>query len=369
MDLSYSYQNLVRDLSDVINAVIQSEPTLISLVGTGGPPATQITHEWLEDVIQAERDTLQAAILAADTSITVANGGRFATDMVLAFEGYDERMKVTGISGNTLTVARGYGGTTAVDMAAGTEVIIVSRPRPEGTDPGDDPTREPGTEYNYTEIFDSTAKVSRTAQNVRIYGIDNALDYQVQHHSRLITRRMNNALIYGVRVQRTSSENGSMGGVLQFVGQSGGNVVDAAGNALTSTMLNDAIEEIVKSGGRPNVLLANTNQARKISAFNVANLQIERGDTSAGNVVYRFVNDLPMGIITTIVVDPNFPKNKLAILDTSRIRLVPLKGRALQDMDATPRGADYVARRLLGEYTCEIKNAKEAHGLIENLAL
>ncbi len=370
MDRSYDYQNLVRDLSDVLNTVIQQEPTLISLVQTGGEPATNTKHEWLEDVLAPERDALAAAVSdGSTTSMTVNTGDKFAPGMVIAFEGYDELCLVSSISGNTLTVQRGYGGSSAGAIANGTEVLIVSRPRPEGTDPGDDKGRQPATEYNYTEIFDATAKVSRTAQVVRQYGIENALDYQVQNHARIIARRMNNALIYGRRVARTASVNGSMGGVLQFVGASGGNVMDAAGQDLTATILNDAIEQVVRDGGRPNILIANTNQARKISGFNASNLQVQREDQAAGNVVYRFVNDLPMGVITQIVVDMNFPKNKIGILDTTRIRLVPLKNSALSDEDATPKGADYFARRILGEYTAEIKNAKEAHGLITNLAV
>ena len=111
---------------------------------------------------------------------------------------------------------------------------------------------------------------------MRLYGIDDTLDYQVQNGARNIARRMNNALIYGVRVERSASENGSMGGILQFVGQPGGNVVDAGGAAISSDMLNNAIEEIIRDGGMSNVLIANTNQAKRISAFNVANLQIER---------------------------------------------------------------------------------------------
>ena len=368
-DLSYSYQNIKRDLSDAISLVSQAEPTLISLVTVGGEPARATKHEWLEDVLEPEGDTLSAAVDASATSLSVADGTKFVEGMVLAFEGYDEIMKVTAVSGNTLTVVRGYGGTTPEAMAAGTEIKIVSRPRPEATDPGDDRTREPGVEWNQTEIFDYTVKVSKTAQAIKIYGIDNLINYQVNNALKILSRRMNNALIYGRRVQRAANEPGSMGGILQFVGQAGGNVFDAAGASLTSELLNDAIEEIVRKGGRPNVLLANTVQARKISAFNVANLQIERSDTTAGNVVYRFVNDLPMGIITTIVVDINFPKGKLAILDTSRIRVCPLEGRGMSDEDATPPGADYIGRRVLGEYTAEIKNAKEAHGLITNLAV
>ncbi|CAK0766069.1 Phage protein [Gammaproteobacteria bacterium] len=369
MDKSYSYQNTPRDLSVVLDTIVAADPSLISIVGRNGL-AHNTKHEWLQDKLSPETDALAAAVAANDaTSLTVVNGAAFSAGMVIAFEGYDEVMRVSAVSTNTLTVSRGYGGTTALAaIANGTEIKIISRPRAEGTSAGDDPGRQPTSDYNYTEIFDYTASLSKTANAVGSLGIDNLLDYQVANGSRMITRRMNNALIYGRRVERSANADGSMGGILQFVGGTTGVAVDGNAADLTAAMVNGAIESIVRRGGRPNTILCNTNQARKISGFN-NNLQVQRADQTTGNAVYQFLNDLPMGVISRIVVDINFPKKKLAILDSTRIDLIPLKGRALNDVDATPAGADYVARRLLGEYTAEIKNGDSAHGMINNLKL
>lgn len=287
MNSSYEHQNKVRDLSDVLSLVIQAEPTIISLLQTGGEPAAQERHEWQD---------------------------------------------------------------LSTGTVEGLGVVFNSK-----------------TERNHTEIFDYTAKVSRTAQAVRTYGIADALDYQVQNGARIIARRMNNALIYGRRVERGDYENGTMGGLLEFLGADGGNQVDNAGGALSSAVLNDAIEQVFRRGGRPTAIACNTNQARQIDGFNTSNLQVERADTLAGQMVYRFERFKPMGMISHIVVDINFPRDKVAILDPNLMRIVPLKGRALNDSDITSPGSDYFSRRMLGEYTLEIKNAKKAHGIIVGL--
>lgn len=369
---SYDLKEVKRDLTDIVTTIMQQQPTLISLIPHAAPPqyARSSKHGWLEDVMSAEVDVLTADATADATTLSVADGTKFRVGMVLVFEGHDEMVKVTGISGNTLTVVRGYAGTTAEALSSGTEVKIVARPQNEGTLPGDDTSAKlPGVEWNQTQIFDYTAKVTRTALNTSHYGIDNLITYKVKEGLQIITRRMNNACIYGRRVQREEgSEPGMMGGILYFLKQDGGNVVNAAGADLSQKLLNDAIEKIALDGGTPNVLVCNTTQARKISAFNVNNIIVQREDQTAGNFVARFVSDLPAGIITTIVVDTNFPKDKIAILDTSRLKLVPLAGSTLSDFDATPPGADFIARRILGEYTLEVKNAKQAHGLIEGLA-
>ncbi|MEA3273877.1 MAG: DUF5309 family protein [Pseudomonadota bacterium] len=367
MDHSYSYAQVKRDLADALSIVMQSEPSLLGLINHDGA-AGATKHEWMDDKLVAETDALNGAVLVGANTFVVDGGAKFLADMVLAADGYDEVVRVSAVSGDDLTVVRGYGGTTAVAIADNTVIRIVSRPRPEATEKGDDPGREPTPFWNQREIFDFTARVSKTAQAVGLYGIDDAVDFKVQHGLQVLARRFNLAMIYGVRVQRDASDNGSLGGFHDQIRRAAGVIVDAAAAAISDTILNNAIESIVGLGGRPNALWCNTNQARKISAFDSTNLQVVREDQRTGRAVYEFVSDLPMGIIPRIVVDQNYPKTKLGVVDTTRLRWMPLNARGLSDEDATPPGADYVARRMLGEYRFEVHNADSAHALIENLS-
>ena len=373
MDYSYSYQNTVRDLSDEFAAIVQAAPVLLSLISFG-TPATNTKHEWLEDVLAPAQDVTTAttpASGAGDTTIAVATGSKFAAGQILAVDGSDELIKVASVAGNSLTVERGYGSSTPEAIASGAIVRIVARPKLQGTDPGDDKTQEPSVEFNYTQIIDRTAKISKTAQAVKMYGIDDALNYQVQVQLDQAMRELNTSIIYGRKVAPSAGVPSMMGGLLQFLSQSGGNVTDAASAAITDVILNNAIEQIAIDGGKPVTLLCNTNQARKITGLNrsASNYTVTQDSKQVGNVVYQFVNDLPMGMVQSIVVDINMPKDTIAILDPSRLKLVPLQGRAFQDEDARLPGADYWARRVLGEYTLEVKNAKLAHGIVKNLAV
>lgn len=371
MKYSYDFQNLVRDLSNEFDAIRRSAPVFISLLGLGAP-ATHTKHEWLEDKLQAQTDAINNGLGygTSDTSIVVDDGTKFAAGMIVAIDGSDEVMKVTAVSTNTLTVTRGFGGSTAEAIVDNAVVRIIANPKLQGTDPGDDSQQEPSVEYNYTQILDRTAKVSRTGEAVKKYGIGSALDYQVAVHMDQLMRDLNNSAIYGRRVAPAASTPGVMGGILQYLNGSGGNASSAAGAALSATLLNNAIESAWSDGGRPTVLLCNTYQARKITQLNssTSNYTVMQDSKVAGNQVIKFVSDLPGGVITDIVVDPNFPTDAVAILDVSRIKLVPLDGGAFKDGDARIPGGDYFARRILGEYTLEIKNALHAHALIKNLA-
>ena len=156
-----------------------------------------------------------------------------------------------------------------------------------------------------------------------------------------------------------------MGGILQFVT----NKINAAGQALSQKIINDGIETIFSNGGAPTALVCNTNQARRIAAFYANQLLVLRGDETSGSSVQRFQSDLPSGVITTIVVEPNFPRTKVGILDMNKIYLEFMQGRGLMEKDATLPAADAISRRLLCEATLEVLNGDAAHALIENLAV
>ena len=370
---TYSFQNLRRDLSEVFSTIVASSPTFLSKVPIVGL-SRHFKHEWVEDVIQPTEDALDGAITNAQLTITVDDGSKFRIGMILGFVGYDEQMKVTDIDGEDLTVTRGYGATTPEAMDDTTVIRILYIPAAEGSEPGDDAWEEPGVEHNYSQIFTRTIRVSNTARSSRHLVFEDLIDRGVRDGLIQLEMELNHAAIFGRRYADITDPSipRTMGGAIYFVDVAGGNVKDAATAELTPDMMNDLLEQIAKRGGQPNLILTGTKQARKISSFNLTSgsapiVRTRLSDTRTGSAVYEFVGDLPLGMIETIIVDVNFPDEKVMFLDTRRLALVPLENRALTDFDATPTGADFTARRILGEYALEVRNAKQAHGIIKNV--
>lgn len=369
-DVSYtSALNPKRDLGDEFAMIVAAQPTLLSIVQFGGG-AVSNKHEWLEYVLSANTDTLSAAVTSTgQATITPTTMSKFAVGQILAFEGADEIMQVASLGTTTVAVTRGYGSSDPdATIANGSIVRIVATPLAENSAAGDDPGANLVAEYNYTQIFARTAVVSGTAENAAQYGIDSLVRFRINEHLISLARELNNAVIYGRRLARDVSNNGSMGGILEYLTQAGGNSLDAAGATLSQTLLNNLLEDIVEDGGDPDAIICNTVQARKITALNASPIQVERADTTAGFRVLRFVGDLPVGNVQRIVVDVNFPKDKVAFLDTSQIKVVPFANRVFKSFDATTPGTDGVAERVIGEYTAEIRNARYAHGVYGNLS-
>jgi hypothetical protein len=375
--LSYDYQNTVRDLSDAFMQVIEQSPVLKEMVRVSGV-ATNTKHEWLEDVVSQMERSIKAgnnyAIGAGVIELT-SNVGVKVND-ILEFELTTGVMgtlkaKVTNVNANTETISiTVYGGSVDQNMLAGSKVFLLSRPKNEATNADPDNGYEPTVEYNYTQIFDRTALESLTSVNVKKYGIGDALNYQVQRQLLDIGYEMARTMLRSPRVQRASGENGTMGGIMWFLQNGTGNSVDANSNPITPTILNNAFEVAAQNGAMGiTTILCNPVQARKISAFNTSgnNPVIQRTDTTTGSYVTTFISD--QGNVVNIVADRNFDKDKIALLDMSKIALVPLQNRQMQDKDATQVGADYIARRIIGEYTLEVKNADNCHAYIYGLTV
>jgi hypothetical protein len=61
----------------------------------------------------------------------------------------------------------------------------------------------------------------------------------------------------------------------------------------------------------------------------------------------------------SILADPDMPDTEAWVMDSAGFALSSLKGRAITDEDATPKGFDGIKRMALGELTLEFKNARQ----------
>jgi hypothetical protein len=377
---SYEYQNGVRSVVEIFDQLRASFPTLISLVPTG-TDCTATKCEWLEDSLSPVATTIASFDTDGDgTGINLTSTAGMRAGAILRFTtvadvSRTELVQITSVDSATdLTVVRDYGSTTGVTLVVGDKVYLTSSPLNEKTTASSQAGQEPDMAYNYTQIFERVADISRTAQAINIYGLGNALDYQVQVKLTEIMREMNAALLHGVRVARSSSAQGTAGGLLSYMAS--GNI-ETTGGVISSTILNNMLEAIFDDGGFSNnyAIVCAENQARKISALNTSgsNPMVTKveSDRNLGGYISQFTGDLPVmnGFNAKIVVDPNMLKDQVAIVDLNKVEIAWLASSRLNDVDSTPPGADYFSRRILGEATFRIKNGTKAHAKATGLTV
>ncbi|MFZ4454328.1 SU10 major capsid protein [Salibacterium aidingense] len=365
---SYDFQDQVRDLAEGISLIVGDQPSLLSLIGFSTEPVTQTKFEWMSDNLNSNIATADASATDSDTTITLAEGDGDKFRVHALVVNGDEYMQVTAIDGDEITVTRGFDGTTAESIDAGGEIRIVARPQTEAAGPGSDESHDRLVDHNYTQIFERYAAVSGTQQSVRTYNVSNELNYQVQLRLAEMTREMNDALIYGRRIEGGRNTPRMTGGLLPFSNIKNSAKENLDGGEIAAGDLNSLMEKMYQRGGNANTILTNTAGARQISKLNQDKIRIERQDTTTGNYVASFVGDLVGGEVATIVVDKNMPKDKVVVFDRNILTMHPLSGRSVWDEDATTPGADYVSRQIRGEYGVKIMNANEKVGVLENVS-
>jgi hypothetical protein len=366
---------LAEDVSDLIGIISPYETPLLDALGDPMREAKSTHHEWLEDELLPNKDAIDDDSFtdpAADTDFVVEHGSRFRVGDQIQVEGSEELMLVTAINGNTLTVVRGYAGTTAENLADNQVINILGNASLEGAD-------KPGARFtnrarcgNYTQIFTATVEVSGTDMAASQLGLADEMDYQKQERLRELIRDLENTVINGG--QPTSSPEGTgsvrrtMNGIVQHLSTNAFHTGDSGfptGDELDEAKINYVLRQIWEnSNGNVNLIVVGGVQKRKINSFTSGSRTFGPSDTTFTDMVSIYESDFGVcRIITTRWV----PQDAVLFLDSSRIDALPLAGRSFH-FKSLASGGDYECGELIGEYTVELKN-EAAHGLIRDLAV
>ncbi|MGF9711630.1 SU10 major capsid protein [Paenibacillus naphthalenovorans] len=356
--------DLIGKKLSVVDEILLLNPhqtPLINLLGFSDA-VTQINHQWFEDEIFGDESSVVGAKLATDTSVVVANAEPFRVGHVIKIG--DELLYVSAINAGTktLTITRGYAGTTAAAIADGAKVEVQFVEGTEGADARAARYKARTSASNYTQIFDDSIEVTGTAEAVTQYGISDLYEYEKQKKQIELALSLEKALINGIAYQ--SGNVRQMRGIRSFIQT---NVIDAAGAAVDGNRLNDALQLVYEkggfaSGGNYKIMVA-AKQKRAISALDANKIQITQSENSRGQVVDMFVSDFGQ---FEIVLNNNLDSKEIIIMDANRAKIRPLVGRDFFHKYMGEQG-DYTRGILVGEYTLEFLQEK-AHARIKGLA-
>ena len=349
-----------ESVTDEILLLNPHQTPLLSLLGFSEAIAN-VEHSWFEDEMFADESTADGAKLVGDTEIVVADAEPFAAGQVIKIG--EELLLVSAVNPatKTLTVSRGYAGTTAAAIADGAKVEVQFNEGQEGREARAGRGKKRVRKSNITQIFDETVEITGTAAAVAQHGIDDLYEYEKQKKQLELALQLEKALINGVKF-----ENGDirqMDGIRSFIKTN----IAAAGGALTYDMINDQIQKIYEAGGMASganhVILVGAKQKRKISAFDASKIQLAREDQKRGTIVDVIVSDFGE---VPVALNNNLAPDELLIVDLNRVSVHPLQGRDFSHEFLGKKG-DYVQGQILGEYTLQFKQEK-GHARIKGLS-
>lgn len=358
------------DLSNELAEIIRRDNTaFISRVGISGE-ATETLHSWMEDQLNPNTVTLnESGFDSSETDMTFVSTTPLRVGSLIrniSEAGKSEVIQVTSIDSATVcTVVRGYGSTTGEAHSTGSTWQIIANPAQESADAPADESRARTKVSNYTQIFQKGIKVSHTMRSVLQAGVADEFTHQIARRLMEIMRELDSSVIAGISGATQGSDTAyrSMGGIVEFASQSGGNVTTTS-EALTPSVINAMVKQIWDDGGTPNFILVGGKQKRAISAFDQAYRRSNYDQNTAGYVVDRFLSDL--GFWLDVIVDPWMKDDDCVVGDLSKVRVMPLRNDAMRAEELAKTGRSHNAQ-VTGQYTAEFRNAKEAFAYHNNL--
>ena len=374
---------LTRKVIDDAFEIARSNRTgILQVVAMGEAvmPYDGYKTSWLDMRVDATSSTTTAAVLVSDGTVPVADGSKFRPGMLLSPVGSDEVILVAAVSGNNLSVFRGFGGTTAAALTSGQKLVIDSVAREENSQAENDGIFQPEPVENFFQTMDTAVEMSRRALATMQFGNTNDLTFQVAERIRQLTIQMDRALVRGRKA--TATIDGKTvtytGGLRYFLDQSGAIKVDNSGATLTLDAINALNEEIISRGGTTNTLAVGLKLGRKLSALVAANYNSQRlSEWSADEgSLLTLPSDLPLvGNVNRIVIDTNLADTELMIFDSSMINVMPMAAGNAADSgnwttkDATVNGQDGQRVRILGDFAMRVRQSKTHMARMYNIGL
>lgn len=369
-----SLPEIAEDVADLVSVVSPLETPLLDVLGDSGHPARSTIHEWLEDQMLANVDTIDDDAIANPTSTTT-----FGVSVPLTFRvgdqvrlgGADEIMLVTAVDegGGTITVVRGYGSSSTGSLSDGARLQIIGNASLEGADASDARYSTRSRRINYTQIFASTIEVSGSELAVNQIGVADELDYQKQARLRELLRDLEATIVNGrsatANSMGSSSVRRTMNGLLAMIGSNvfvpGVNDFPT-GTRLTEKQLNTALGRIwTNSSARIDLIVVNGQEKRALNDFVGTDRRFyDASESVFHDGVSAYESDYG---VCRVVLCRSVPKGTVLLLDSSRIEVKPLNGRSFHYRPLAQVG-DRETGQLIGEYTLELRN-ENAHAVIK----
>ena len=279
-----------EDVSEIITNISPDDTPLYSRIGR--TKATQVTHEWLEDVLGEPRDNANP-------------------------EGY-------------------------------TYFTMDVQPR----------TRL----SNYTQIMHRGIQVTDTQEVVLKYGLRSEIAYQMQKELKGLAFDCERALLtQGEKVLGTMAEARQFGGLPYWIVT---HVLSNGGTprGLTFDLINNALEQVWITGGKPTILLVSPRNKRIVSTFTAGHTKFMNGNTTKKLSQVISVLETDFGIVQCMT-DRFMPDDIVYGLSPEYIKKAFLRNFKTGDM---PKISDMARKYVNGEWTLEMR-AEKAHFKIEDL--
>jgi len=155
--------------------------------------------DWGEEDIPVNITAADGAELIDAVSMDVIDGSIIRAGDIIRNMTTNELIRVTAVSTNTLTITRGWSGSTAVAIGDEDIIMVMHFSLGEGGDAPEAITAVAGSGYNYTSFFSRTFEMSELNNDTDVRFNLNQVSDETMKKAFEIRRDISNQLMYGKR--------------------------------------------------------------------------------------------------------------------------------------------------------------------------
>lgn len=348
---------------------------------------------WFEKRLDVRRlSVAPTGANSTDTTVTVAADAKVVVAKTMLYvESTGEILLVTTdpTSDTALTVSRGFARTTAGNIPAKAQLLVIGTAFEEGSLAPTGQAYDPFKRYNYTQIFRRTLEITGTAAKTKLRTGD-AVKEAKREALEYISIDIERSMWFSNRSQDTfeGKPRRTMGGVLSQLPAS--NIFDASKNKFADGVDYDTLEgwikDLFKFGSQEKMVFCGDQALLTIQRI-IRNapsstwtwtpqtkeygMNVTRLVTPFGTLVFKTCPLFNQSVSADLTgATPSYGFDSYAfVLDMARVKYVYMDGRDLKyEPNLTAVGLDGEKSGYIAE--CSIKLEQlENHGLIKNLAI
>jgi hypothetical protein len=325
-------------------------------------PATEILVQWLEDSSIPSNLTPSTSYNNSATSVvlTTGQGAWVNVGDVILDAATSELLYVSAVSGDTLTVTRGYAGTSAQNIGSTDNFINMRQASGHGTTSPTALQTVTSTKSNFCQIRKTAVQVTKTLDAVQLYGGNERQRQRVmkaQEHS----IDWETILLHGIKASITNVNNPVYlaGGMDNYIAT---NKLSVSG-ALTEATFLDFMPQVFRyssnPGARAKVLFASAEIINTINSWGLSKLQVTEASNAASQTYGIDIKEYVHGYGKLFVVyHPLLMagfKGYGYIIDMDNIWMRPLRPTTLETNIQAP-DADLYKDQYLTESSFQVAN-------------
>ena len=361
-----------NDISDVLFSSLYFENNILGLTTVGEEFVDQSLN-WVEDSLNAYKVTDTVGFSATTvTTIGVSSADAAILDIGYVLQpdtkvGTGEYIQVVSLSGTTVGVTRGYGGSTAATTAASTVWRIVNSPTYENSDLGKDMTRARVAKTNYINRFELNVNLSNEqlirARRGYAPGVSNELEYQFEQRKREMLRRIQQAYWFSITSGSTPASTGgdysTMYGLYKWLDATANTTASPVTTAATFSIstVNSLVKNVLNQGAMPSVVVGPPNFIDDMSNLLSSQIRLTQSDDGRGFITRSFTPTVggDLSLVMDFYLNNATGSGQIAVLDMNRIRIRPFAESFFFTVTA-PTFRDGDAVRALSYLSLEVRN-------------